>query len=309
MADRDGEDQEGHQDAHRIDAETEQGQDAQLPDDRDHRTDQHDRRVAERSSEGVEKDGGDRERHPEEQDHPYGAVRDVADHLGEADDVRVDDDVDVDVVRPANLLFEFAGHEDVVQRLAGVGIELEQLCADDRPAEIVGHQPADDLGLEDVLAHLGQALRCRLEVRGNHVARGDTVLDHLGEAHVGREQRLHLCPVHAGDEEDLVGGPAQHLEELGSEDVPLPDHQGDDDPVRATELLPVLGEGLHVIVLQRQQFAEAGVDADLGRRVAHVDGDQQEQADDPGSAGEDQPLQSIDDAGSTHRASGSAAAP
>ena len=57
------------------------------------------------------------------------------------------------------------------------------------------------------------------EVVGDDVARGDAVLDDLGVAHVRREQRLHARPVDAGQEEDLVGGALQRVEELRREHV------------------------------------------------------------------------------------------
>jgi hypothetical protein len=238
VADADGEDQERHQDAHRVDAVAEEGEDAELPDHRRERAGQRDDAELDRLRVDVDEDGGDQEGDAEEQHHAVGAVGDVADHLGEADHVDVDHrgldhDVDAVAVAAPDLFFELPRDVDVVERRAGVGVDLLQLGADDGARKVVGHQAADDARLQDVLAHLRQAFRRRPEIRGHHVAARDAVLDDLGEARVGGHQRAHLGAVDAGNEEHLVGDRLQRREELRGEDVAFPGHQRDQDAVGA----------------------------------------------------------------------------
>ncbi len=140
------------------------------------------------------------------------------DHLGEADHVHVDaralglhqhvaalDEI-------AHAAFERARHFDWVNESAG-GVLLEHDRRHQRPGEIVGDQPAADSGLEDVLAHLGQRLGGRDELRVDHVAGLDAVFDHLHVAHVGREQRLHAAAVDAVHDQHFVGRLLQRVEE------------------------------------------------------------------------------------------------
>ena len=59
---------------------------------------------------------------------------------------------------PPDLLLEGVGDGDEVELLPGRRVELEELGADDRPREVVRHEPADDAGLQDVAAHVGETL-------------------------------------------------------------------------------------------------------------------------------------------------------
>ena len=81
------------------------------------------------------------------------------------------------------------------------------------PVKIVGHQYADAAGFDDILPHLGEAFRGRLEVRGDDVAALQAVLDDLQIPDIGGEDRGHLRPVDAGQVEGVVRGALQRLEE------------------------------------------------------------------------------------------------
>ena len=94
---------------------------------------------------------------------------DASEHLGEG------------AHHAPDLVLEFLRDLEVVDPLLRLGVDLEQAGADDRAREVVGHQPADDVGLEDVLADLGEPFGRRFEVRRNDVAAGDTILDDLGD--------------------------------------------------------------------------------------------------------------------------------
>jgi hypothetical protein len=98
-----------------------------------------------------------------------------------------------------------SSHRDEVEPVPGGGIELHQFGAHHRAREVIGDQPADDAGLEDVAPDAIESLGGGLEIVGDHVAGGDAVFDDLGVADVGREQRLHAAAIDAGQEEDLVG--------------------------------------------------------------------------------------------------------
>ena len=162
-------------------------------------------------------------------------------------------------LRLAADLLELARHLDVVEPLTGIGMELLQPAAHDGAGEIVGHQAADDAGLDGVLAHPGQARLGGPEVRRQHVAGNDAVLHHLDVAHVGSEDGEDLGPVDPGQEEHRVRYLLQHGEELGGEHVALRCRERDHHPVRVAERLPVLEEGLHVLVLEGHQLEEAGI--------------------------------------------------
>ena len=175
-----------------------------------------------------------------------------------------------------DLCLELACDLEVVEFLAGPRVDLHQLGRHHGRREIVRHESSHDPCLEDILADEDQPLRGRPELRRDHVAAGEASLDDLGEANVGREDGLDGAPVHARQEEDLVGDVLDHLEELGREDVPLLVAGGDQEAIGTTELLSVLQERLHVRMLEWQELLEPGVDLDLGHLVAHDEGDQTE---------------------------------
>ena len=106
-----------------------------------------------------------------------------------------------------------------------------------------------------------------LEVRRQHVAGGDPVLHHLDEAHVGGEERVHLGPIDPRQEEHRVGHLPERGEEPGCEHVAVARHHRDEHPVGAAELVAILEEGPHVLVLDRHQLGEPGIDLEPGPRA------------------------------------------
>jgi hypothetical protein len=199
------------------------------------------------------------------------------------------------LIRIPDFLFELVSDSDVVERLAGVGIDLEKLGADEGTLEVVRNQPSDDTRLDDVLTNLLEALGRGFEIGRHDVAACDPVFDDLGKSDVGREKRAHPGAVHAGNKEDVVGRRLQGLEKPGSEDVPLSGHERDEDAIRSAELFPVSHEGLHVLVLQGQELAEAGVDLHARRPVGHEPCEESEDRDDPAPPAEHQAFEARDD--------------
>jgi hypothetical protein len=304
VAHRDGEHQERDQDRHRVDPESEQVDHAELPDHRQGRAAQDQERQPVRLGVQEHEPAGQEEAAEEEQHDPLGTGGHVAHHLGEPDDVHVHarpgHDVRVELVPHARL--DLLRHDQEIEALARRRIELHQLCGDDRPGEIVGDQPPDDAGLEDVAPDGLQALWRRGEVVGNDVARGDAVFHHLGVPHVRREQRLHPRPIDAREEEDLIGRALQGVEEPGREHVAVAGHDRDQQPVRSAELLLVFDEGGHVRVLERQLLGEAGVDAQARRRPHEAHRREDEQADDETAMAEQQSLETRGERGLRHGA-------
>ena len=131
--------------------------------------------------------------------------------------------------------FESVRHLDGIDGFAG-GVLLEHDGRDQRAREIVGHQAAADAGLEDVFAHLRQRFGRGHELRVDHVAGLDAVLDHFHVAHVGREQRLHAAAVDAVHDQHFVGGLLERVEEPRREHVAVARDQRDQHAVRAAEL-------------------------------------------------------------------------
>ena len=289
VAHPDSKDEERHQDRHRIDAETQPSEPAELPDHGDEGASERRRSQPDRPRVGVNEQGGDEECQSEECHDPDGAVGDVADHLRKPYDVQID--VNIHVCVCAGLAadaLKLVCNLDVVEPLAAVRMELLKLGGDDGAGEVVRHQATDDAGLDDVLPHPGKAGLGRLEVRRKDVAGGDAVLHHLDVAHVRRQDGEDLSPVDTGKEEHLVGHLAQRGEETGREHVAVPRHDRDQHPIRAAELLAVLEEGLHVLVLDRHQLGETGVDSQTRREPPHCQGGQHEYRQHEGSPGEEQ---------------------
>ncbi|MNN70651.1 hypothetical protein D3C81_1865210 [compost metagenome] len=90
MAHANGEHQERHQHGERIEVVAEQRDQPQLPDHRDDRAAQHQQGAANAAGIGKDDRDGDTHRGQEEQHHLFQAADQVANQLGEADDVDVD---------------------------------------------------------------------------------------------------------------------------------------------------------------------------------------------------------------------------
>ncbi len=129
VAHGDGEDQERHQDRHRIDAESEQVDDAQLPDDGQGRAAQDQERQPVRLRVQEHQAAGQEEAPEEEEHDPLGAGGHVAHHLGEPDDVhvhgRAGHEVCVELLPHPRL--DVPRHREEIEALPGRRIELQEL--------------------------------------------------------------------------------------------------------------------------------------------------------------------------------------
>ena len=151
---------------------------------------------------------GQRHRDEEEQHHRLGAVADVADHLGEADDR--DGRLFVLVLGADRV--ELAGDLVVVDLDAARRILGHQVDPDHRAGKILGDEAADDVRLVDVGLDRRELLRRGLEtfdvrrvVLRDDVAAGEAVLDDFDEAHVRREDRTDARGIDAVDRLGVAG--------------------------------------------------------------------------------------------------------
>ena len=257
MTHADGEYQERHQQADRVDAVVQQHQCAELPDHRDHRAQHRYERDAPRLAVDAHRQQCQDQRNGREQNHRARTVGDVAHHLGEADDAHVDP---VSLERLAHPPLELVGDLDGIHPPA-LCVLIEDDGAHQRAGEIVRHQPSNDAGLSDVVAHQRQVLRAGCEVCRHYVARLDAVFNDLEIAHVGGIDRLHARAVDAVHDDDFVGGLAQRGKELRREHVAVARDQRDQHAVRALEFRELRIEvGPHVLVPHRQRLDEGRVD-------------------------------------------------
>ena len=242
---------------------------------------------------GVHEERGDEEGDPEEGHDPDRSRRDVPHHLGEPDDVHVDIHVHARIrARLSTDPFELVRDFYVVEALAGVRVKLLQLGADD------SHRWKSFATRRPTIPALMMFSRTRAKPASlGSKSTGKTSPAAMPSSttsmkrHVGSEDREDLGPIHAGQEEGRVGHFPQAREELGGEHVSVPRHQRDDHPIRAAELVAVLEEGLHVLVLERHQLGEAGIDAQTRGEPGHGQGDDREDRDDETAAGEEQVLE------------------
>jgi hypothetical protein len=286
VADADGEDQKRDQDGEGIDSVAERGERTELPDHGHERA--KDRSGGEFPAAGVVPDqqGGHRDGDREQRQDTAGALADVADDLGEADDV----DGDPAGAGGFHALpdgLQFRGNVNVIEFLSGLRIDLEQLGADNGAGEVVRHQLAEPAGLDDVFADLREAGRGRGEICGHDVAAREAILDDLDITHVGGEQRLDLGAIHPGEERGLIRDLFQLGEKLRREDVAFAHDEGDEHAVRAAELALVFGEGLDVGMIGRQRLVETRVHAQVGGMPGHDCRQRREPADERQALAED----------------------
>ena len=166
----------------------------------------------------------------------------------------------------ADFLLELLRDRDVIDRRAGLRIGVEQLRGDHRARKVVRDQPADDAGLQDVLADPRKPGGVRLEIRGDHVPRLDAALDDFRVSRVRRPERLHARAIDAVDEEDFVRRDLERLEELRREHVAVAGNHRNQQPVCAAELRLVVEIGPDVLVLERKLLVEIRVELEAGRR-------------------------------------------
>ena len=258
----DGEYQERHENRQRIDPESEQAEQAKLPDHGEKRTAEKRNRCTDRAGVCIDQQGRDQERDREERRHGPCAVSNVANRLGEADDVHVEHAVGSFQRLLSNPL-ELVRNFHVIQALAGVGMKFLQPRGNDGAAEVVGDQVPDQTRLDDVLAQSLESGIVRKKVGRQDVATGNPVLDNLYEPHVRRQDREYLCAVNARKKEHRIRRASQRVQVFGREHFAVARDERKHDTVRASELLAVIEKRLHVGMLKRRQLGEACVDAQL----------------------------------------------
>ncbi len=263
MGNADGEDQERHQHRVRIQAETGRMHQPQLPDHRHQGGGQYRDGTAHAVGEPVQQDQGDNESHAEEQHHHDQAVDQVADLLGETDDM----DLHVGVLGfelVADLVFKLVGKLPVVEGeqfalVLQVGIGLQQRDVDDARLEVVGHQAPDLAGLEHVITQQIEAVGRTVVALGDHLAAGEALLRHFGPAHARAPQRLEPGTVDAGDVEDLIVDLTQGLHVFLGEDVAVGGLHGNTHRVaQVRQVVAVLEHLLDEGVLEGDHFFETG---------------------------------------------------
>ncbi len=183
----------------------------------------------------------------------------------------------------------------VVETLARVF--RNQIGPDHRAGEITRHQLADDAGLDDVAADGGEILGRRRptlqvgrELRRDDIAPGEAVLDHFDEADVRGEDRAHARIVGFVDGDDVRRDLLHELEEFLVEHVAVLGHDGHQDAVRTAEVLLVLQEGLHVLVIERDLLLEPRIDPELAGEIQHHHRDDSKQHEHQRAGAEDQAL-------------------
>ncbi len=273
VRDRDREDQERHQDRHRVEPEPEDRQQAEQPDHGHDRADERERRDHQRAGIPVQQQRRDDERDAEEHEHAGRALGDVADRLGEADDV--DAGVLVLVLGADPSSWAATACRSRRSPVSGsFSISVATTIAAVWSFETMRPTQSD---LSRFSCTFAICSGVPAKSADTHVAAAEAVLDDLGVAHVRGEQRRHGAALDAGDVEDLLGHLAQRVHELLVVDGPLLVLQRDQHLVGAAEVRLVLQEGRHVRVLQRDHLGERRLHAQLARHRAQQDGDQDEQ--------------------------------
>src|SRR5690606_37855994 len=268
MGNTDGEDQERYKHRIRVDAKADQVHQAQLPDHRDQRGDQHGNGTAHAVGEQQQQHHGDQEGDAKEQHHHHQAVDQVADLLGEADNV----DFHIGVLRlvfGSNFFFQVMGETLVVQLqdaalVLRVGKGFQQRHVDDARLEIVGHQAADLPRREDVAAQFFEAGGGAVIGLGNHFATVEALLGDFSPAHAGTPQRLQPGAVDALDVKHLVMDLPQRFHVLLAENIAILGGHGDTHGI--AEVGQVIAKFEHLLdvrMLQWNHFLETGRGLDL----------------------------------------------
>ena len=291
----DGEDQEGHQDRIGVDLEAEGRHQAQLPQHRHQRAGQDQRGAAHAARVVVDDGRGDDRGEAEIQRHAEQAFDQVADQLGEADDVHAHRRrlaVAGDLVLVADR-FDALRQRAVVDALAALRVLVEQRHDDHARLVVVADQAADQPRARDVAAQLFGHCGRAVVVVGHHRAAAETLFGDLGPAHRRRPQRLDPGPVDARRQHQFVVDLAQRLEVLRVVDVAVRVLDHDAQRVaQAAQFVAILQVVLDVRVADRQHALEAGVQRQPGGgEEAEQHGDHRAEHDDGAPVVEHQPLE------------------
>ena len=184
MGYRHRENQEGHENGEGIKPVARQGEQSELPDHRHKRAHQRQNRQLETAEVEDQQDEGHAQGHEEVHDHFHRGIGDIPDHLGEPEDVNLD----LVVLKLADLLFQLPRGLLIVELLAGHRVGFEQLREHHRAALILGGVASDDAGLADVGPNQIKVVLGRLVLGGDDVAPPKPAFHHFDEAHIRREQ-------------------------------------------------------------------------------------------------------------------------
>ncbi len=268
----DGEHQEGHEHAERIQAEAEQLERAELPHQRGERAHDRQQREAHRPAVPVHRQRRQHQGYGAELQHRARAVGDVADLLGEADDL----DLEIRILElRADALFQQVVVGHVVQ-LRVVGAHLQQLGGDHGARLVARDQRTHESALRRGTANARDGLGCELSGRDGAVDQRvgpEAFLGDLVDEAVGRPDRAHAQPLDAGQVADGLGDLVHPLQRGGRPDAAVPRLHHDVQAVGAQHVVAVLLEGLDVLVPDRHLFLEARVHAQLHREPGHHRGE------------------------------------
>ncbi|MNQ95182.1 hypothetical protein D3C85_1107300 [compost metagenome] len=273
MGHTDGENQERHQNRHRVNAQPQHRQQAEQPDHRQQRHQQRHHGQAQGTRVDPQQHTGNQKGHDEETDDRHQAIDHIAHQLGKADDT---DLYQVIAVLGANIL-QPLGDFDIAHSLARLGVDILQVGAHHRRLQVVGHQPPDLAGTGSIAAHLRKVVRGTGEARRHHHITEKAFFGDFDVTYVGGKQGRYACAADTRNEEHIVGDLAQRIEKLGIVDVAfaLPLHT-DQETVGPGEVLAEIEEVDHILVTHRDLFIEARVQLGLGRTVAKPQGQQHE---------------------------------
>src|SRR5439155_1934523 len=239
VRDADGEHQERHQDRERIQLEAEKRHQPELPDHSNDRTGDHQGGASYAAGVSVDDGGGDQGGDTKEGHHLDEPVDQLADQLGEADDM----DLDLgrllglhrffkalgQLVLVSDLFIEDLGQSVIVDRLATARFLVKKWHEDHARLEIVGHQAAHNARTGDVLLQLLDALRRAVVGVRHDGAALEALFGHFGPANRRGPQRLHPRPIYSRCENQLVVDLLQDFQVLRVEDVAVRvlDHHAD----------------------------------------------------------------------------------
>ena len=218
----------------------------------------------------VHRGSGQQQRHGTEFEHRRGAVGDVADLLGEADDLHLE----AGILVLAAQFFEQRVVGDVVD-LVAVLVELGQLGDDHRTRLVTRDQGADETALPGRTLDAGDQFGGQL-VRhhgtGNQRVGAKAFLGDFIDEAVRRPQGLHAEAIDARQVDHRLGHVVEALQTFLRPDRALLRLDHDVEAIGAKHVVAVFLESLDVFVAGRHLLFEAGFHAQLEGEVAHAGG-------------------------------------
>src|SRR5690606_17839675 len=184
---------------------------------------QHQQCAAQAANEQEDHHAGNQRSTEEEQEDLFHAVDQIADQLGETDDMDLCPAVPGELL--AYLGFQDLGQPGIVHGLAGMRVLLHQRYHVHDRALVVAHQAAENAGDADIALE-----RPGIQVTRHHRTTAEAFLGHLGPAYRGHPDGLHPGTVHPGHQEQGVVDLLGNGQKLGVIDIPCrvfhhyPDH-------------------------------------------------------------------------------------